>query len=111
MIDRVPDQPRAWILAGRILIVTLLAVVAVLTISGVSLALIVLVGLAIGMSGSVLLSPDRPWWGPEPRKLLSDPVRMAAYRKREIRFLLAAFLVAALALPLALGFLSSVLTR
>lgn len=103
-----PDRSRAWRLAGRLLIVTFFGVVVVLTLSGVHGVLVVVVGLAVAMAGSVLLAPQRSWWGPEPARILSDPVRMSAYRKGEIPFLVAAFVVIAIALPMVLAFLSAI---
>jgi hypothetical protein len=110
MTDAAPDRLRAWRSAGRLLLVTFFSVVAALTLSGVHLVLVLVAGVAVAMAGSVLLDPRRSWWGPEPANTLSDPVRMSAYRKSEIRFLVATFVVLAIALPLVLGFLNA-LTR
>lgn len=88
--------------------VTFFGVVVVMTLSGVNPVLAVVVGVALVMAGSVLLAPQRSWWGPEPARILNDPVRMSAYRKGEIRFLVAAFVVIAIVLPMVIAFLSAI---
>jgi hypothetical protein len=102
------DRSRAWILGGRLLIVVFLGVVVMLAINGVHPVLVVLVGLAIGMTGSLLLAPDRSWWGPQPALILSDSERKAAYRKSEIRFLVVAFVGIAILLPVVLAFMTDI---
>jgi hypothetical protein len=109
MTDAAPDRSRAWLLAGRLLIVIFFGWVAVAAITGVHLLVLMLVSVAVGMTGGVLLSPEWSWWGPEPARIMSDPVRKAAYRRSELPFLVLVFVVCAIVLPIAHGFLSTLL--
>jgi hypothetical protein len=103
-----PVDPRLrwWVLCGRALTVVFLLFVVFGAIVGWPFPVIIVLALAIGMTGSWLLDPRRQWWGPEPAAILAEPERRKAWARRELLVGLALFVVISLVLPAGLAAVS-----
>jgi hypothetical protein len=104
MTPTTDDRTRQWVLAQRALFVGFLLGVITLALIGVEWWLVLLVLVPLAMAGSWMIDPRRPWWGTEPMATMTDPDRRKAWRRTEVRFGIAAFIVIVVVVPAVLVF-------